>query len=266
MMTIYELNRLCAKEAHETLDIITGVEKSICAEEGLKEMWAQTKNRVLIMFGNHNAMVKFIRDNADRFNKLNPKSYVRTVLPADLDTATNALKQVDNVLAEARRGEPIDLKALMTDSMTQAGLELKEDGKIYSDKFEYGNWGAGKGKTNIAKPLMFKKMVEEFGWDTRARSKANEFIQLVSKVDRGMVVNAIDNHYRDLTKAVASKQEKADVRTDKRVALNQIRNLLSVRNVLIKFYFDQLRRILDGANGDFNQSETATGGDLEASW
>lgn len=238
----------------DILSFFGEVEKTMCSEEGFKEMWDKTKSRVLILFGNQEAMAKFINENMSKLTDLDENKLIRTVMPKDLTAAVNAANYINGVLISQTASKPADFKKLNQRVLNDVGIELREDGEFHDEKFQTGAWGEGKGKTNISKPMTFKKKVGEFGWNGVAASLGGSFVQIVRKLSKNSIVGSIDRHYADLVRSYASKAEKMEVKIDKKVALNQIRNLLTVRANLIKFIFRQLEAVMGGSKKEYDEA------------
>ena len=254
-------------EPHDILDTINLVEAGICTQEGLKDMWETTVQRIKIMLGNQDAMAKFVTDNMSKFSDLDEEKLVRTVMPKDLAAAENAGVILNNLLNKATMGNVLDLKKEIPRALNDVGIELREDGVIHHEKFLTGAWGEGKGKTYIAQPLTFKKKIREFGWQTIAPQMASKFVDLVGKLNKSNVEAAIGRHYRDLMRAYATKLEKTQVKVDKKVSLNQVRNILLVRKDVLKMIFKNLERILGAAKRPYDEAtkvpnSPTTGADL----
>lgn len=230
----------------ELLDIISITEMQVASEESLKEVWQATKEHVLIMFGHQATLVKKIREyqSKDAFSQLAADKLVRAVLPRDLEAAMSALESINEILNKVRGGEVLNLDNEVGSELNDVGIEYREDGNVHADKFTSGNWGAGKGKTNLDKPMTFAKTIEEFGYQNVAGNIAEAFVQAVERFNKAKLINCLDRHYSDLLRAINNKQEKVDTKVNKRIAVKQTRNLTAVRNVLVKFVYKQLMCIL----------------------
>ena len=217
----------------------------IVSEEGLKELWNAAKDRVLEIFGHQETMSKKLKEmlSAQVFDNLDQDKLVKAVLPTDLAMAVSALQTTNVLLSKLRGGEVIDLSEYIGKDFEDVGIEYREDGMVHMDKFKTGNWGAGKGKSNVSSPLEFKKTVEEVNWGANGKQIAQELVKEIDIVSKAKMLSSINLHYQTLVRAVYSKQEKSDVRANKQIIVKQIKNMIAVRNTLIKFAYTQLKRV-----------------------
>lgn len=217
----------------------------IVSEEGLKEIWEATKDRVLELFGHQETMSKKLKEmlSAEVFNNLQQDKVVTAVLPKDLALAVSALQSTNEVLAKLRGGDVIKLEEYIGKDFEDVGIEYREDGMVHMDKFKMGDWGMGKGKSNVTSPLEFKKTVEEVKWDVNGLQICQALVREIDLISKSKMLSSINMHYSTLIKAVYSKQEKEGVKVDKKIIVRHIKNMIAVRNTLIKFVYTQLKHV-----------------------
>ena len=218
----------------------------IVSEEGLKEIWDATKDRVLELFGHQETMSKKLKEmlSAEVFNNLQQDKVVTAVLPKDLALAVSALQSTNEVLAKLRGGDVIKLEEYIGKDFEDVGIEYREDGMVHMDKFKMGDWGMGKGKSNVTSPLEFKKTVEEVKWDVNGLQICQALVREIDLISKSKMLSSINMHYSTLIKAVYSKQEKEGVKVDKKIIVRHIKNMIAVRNTLIKFVYTQLKHVV----------------------
>lgn len=226
------------------LDLIPDVQDSeLGAEEGLKEVIGKMVTFVALAFGHHNTMIKWMEEHKDDYSKLNPDKMVRTILPKDLRLVDEALETLNNGLNTLRSGKSLDYKDFYDESLNKAGIDLKEDGKLYHIRFKNGGWGEGEGKTSVKNPITFKKTIEEFGWDKQASGFAQNFLSKIRAVKEDTIKGCVNRHFADIRRAVNTAGEKGDAKVGRSVVLNQLKNLLTIRDTMLKFYFVQLKKV-----------------------
>ena len=97
--------------------------------------------------------------------------------------------------------------------------------------------------------MTYHKKIVEFGWQNGATQYAERFIRLTSDVTtKGQLIAASNRHYTDVKKVMARGLGKSHAMFEKEVAIDQINQINSTRDALVKFYFQQLRGIMKGAN------------------
>lgn len=218
----------------------------VASEEGLKELWNATKDRVLEIFGHQETISKKLKEMIanDVFEHLDQEKLVKAVLPKDLAMAVAALQSTNEILSKLRSGDVIKLEEYIGKDFEDVGIEYREDGIVHMDKFKMGDWGMGKGKSNVSAPLEFKKTVEEVKWDVNGKQIAEELIRQIDTVSKSKMLVSIDLHYKTLIKSVYSKQEKSGMKVDKKITVKHIKNMIAVRNALIKFAYTQLKHVV----------------------
>jgi len=228
----------------ENLKLYLASDGITCSEEGLKEIWEATKDRVLEMFGHQETMSKKLKEmlRAEVFDHLDQETVIKAVLPKDLALAMVALQTTNEILAKLRGGDVIKLEEYIGKDFEDVGIEYREDGVVHMDKFKMGDWGMGKGKSNVSSPLEFKKTVEEVNWSANGKQLAEELIRQIDLVNKSKMLVSINMHYQTLIKAVYSKQEKDSMKVDKKIMVKHIKNMVAVRNTLIKFLYTQIKR------------------------
>ena len=228
----------------ENLKLSLAADGLISSEEGLKELLAATKDRVLEMFGHQETISRKLKEmlSADVFEHLDQNKIIKAVLPKDLALAMVALQSTNEILTKLRGGDVIKLEEYIGKDFEDVGIELREDGVVHMDKFKMGDWGAGKGKSNVSSPLEFKKTVEEVNWSANGKQLAQELIKQIDVINKSKMVVSINLHYQTLIKAVYSKQEKDGMKVDKKIMIKHMKNLIAVRNTLIKFLYMQIKR------------------------
>lgn len=197
-------------------------------------------------FGMHKAMAVYIKNNEKIFHDLNPEEVVNTVMPADLTIVANAAERINEGLEKLRLGEKIDLSEFVDNTLELAGIEY-ERGRISIAKFKSGSWGEGKNKTGLSSPMTFHKTIDEFGWKDGAWQYCERFIKLCDTKSKSKLIDASNRHYADVKNAMARGIGKNMAVFEKETAIDQINQLNVCRNVLLKFYFKQLRAIMKGA-------------------
>ena len=219
---------------------------SVMSEEGLKELWDAAKNRVLEMFGHQETMAKNLREMLSKnvFEHLDQEYLVKAVVPTDLAHVVSALQATNEVLVKLRGGDLIKLEEYIGQDFEDVGIEYREDGMVHMDKFKMGDWGMGKGKSNVTSPLEFKKTVEEVKWDVNGKQIAQELLKQIDIVNKAKMLTSINLHYQTLIKAVYSKQEKSGMETNKKIIVKNIKNMIAVRNALIKFAYKQIKKVI----------------------
>ena len=229
----------------------------IASEEGFKELWEATKNRVLEMFGHQETMAKNLREMLSKnvFENLEQDYLVKAVVPRDLALATAALQATNEVLVKLRAGDLLKLEEYIGKDFEDVGIEYREDGIVHMDKFKMGDWGMGKGKSNVSSPLEFKKTVEEVKWDVNGKQIAQALLKEIDVVNKSKMISSINLHYQTLIKSVYSKQEKSGVSTDKKIMVKHIKNMISVRNTLIKFIYKQIKQVIKAYSPPDEKSE-----------
>ena len=241
----------------ENLKLSLAADGLICSEEGLKELWAATKDRVLEMFGHQETMSRKLKEmlRAEVFDNLDQNTVIKAVLPKDLALAMVALQSTNEILAKLRSGDVIKLEEFIGKDFEDVGIEYREDGVVHMDKFKMGDWGMGKGKSNVSSPLEFKKTVEEVKWDVNGKQIAQALLKEIDVVNKSKMISSINLHYQTLIKSVYSKQEKSGVSTDKKIMVKHIKNMISVRNTLIKFIYKQIKQVIKAYSPPDEKSE-----------
>ena len=233
------------KLSTENFKLVTHCDGPILAEEGLKEIWNTTKTRVLEMFGHQETLSKQLQSmlSAEVFDNLKQDKIIKACLPKDRALAMVALQSTNEILAKLRSGDLINLSEFVGKDFEDVGIECREDGVVHTNKFQMGDWGAGKGKSNVSSPLEFKKTVEEVKWDVNGKALAEELLKQINVINKSKMIVSINLHYQTLIKAVYSKQEKDGMKVDKEISIRQIKNMIAVRNMLIKFLYKQIKKV-----------------------
>ena len=133
------------------------------------------------------------------------------------------------------------------DALEKVGIEY-ERGRLSTVKFQSGNWGDGKDKTGLDHPMTYRKTIEEHGWLNGAKTYAERFLKLAETTSKDKLIAASNRHYADVKKAMARGVGRQQAVFEKQVAIDQINQINSARDMLIKFYFKQLCNIMKGAN------------------
>lgn len=219
----------------------------LAAEEDLLSFVKKLVVKIGTAFNNHKAMVADIKGKLAKFDDLNKEAIVVTVKPKDLSAVANALQETNEALQKLRLGQKVETSEFCSPVMEQAGITY-ERGRISVANFKSGNWGDGRDKTGLDHPMTYHKKIEEFGWDRGAKVYAERFCQLASDVvGKDKLVEASNRHYADVKNAMMNGIGKNRAIFEKEVALDQINQINSVRDMLIKFYYDQLKAVLKGA-------------------
>lgn len=226
------------------LDSINDELSVIASTEGWGDVFKNFVTKFRAVCGSQEAMAKYIDDNKEKFRNLFKDIYVRTVMPADLKKAQEALNILTEKLGTTRAGEYAKFDDSDIKALEEAGVEVREDGDLYDNKFKTGNWGYGINQSALKGPMTFKKKIGEFKWEQMAPSIAEDFVEAVRKIDSKRMEASLAHHFKDRSDAVKTVQQKGDVRTDKQVSWNQSINLLQVREHLIKFIYGQLKTVL----------------------
>ena len=239
-----ELN--ASSPSMETLLWSMKCDSVIASEEGLKEVWEATKKRVLEICNHQETMLHNLQELIDRdvFGHLDDDKLVKAVLPKDLQLVVDALHETNQLLSKLREGAVLRLEEHIGSEFSDVGVELREDGIVHMDKFAVGNWGMGKGKSNVHAPLEFRKTVEEVNWKANGQRIVEQLIGELAAVPKSKLLTSIDLHYKTLVRSVYSKQEKTDVKSDKRILVRQIKNMIAVRNTLVKFAYRQIKHVV----------------------
>jgi len=202
--------------------------------------------KIGVFFENHAAYRAYINQNMKLFDDLNPEGLVKTVKPADLTLAANALEHTNDALEELRVGHTVELSEFCDETMTRAGIEY-DRARLSIVKFQSGNWGEGKDKTGLDHPMEYHKTIDEFKWQDCAKHFAERFIKLADTRSVNQLKAASTRHYTDVKKAMARGLSRNQAHFEGQVAIDQINQMNVVRNVLIKFYFKQLCAVMKGA-------------------
>lgn len=210
--------------------------------------------KVQILCGKQDAMARRISENMRKFENLFKDIYVRTVMPADLEKAQNAISILTEKLESTRAGDYAKFTESERSQLLKAGIEIREDGVLYANKFKTGNWGEGANQSGLKGPMTFKKKIGEFRWEEYAPRIAARFVESVRKIDSHRMAASLNHHFKDRSDAVATVQQKGDVLTDKQVSWNRSKNLLAVRYHLIKFVYKQLNVLLSYAHENVDGS------------
>ena len=222
--------------------------KDLVAEEDLGSFVKALVVKIGTLFDNHKALVADITSKLSRFDDLKKDAIVVTVKPKDLSAAANALEEVNEGLQKLRLGGKIDLNEFCSSTLQMVGIKF-ERGRISVVDFKNGNWGDGKDKTDLDHPMTYHKTIEEFGWNNGARTYAERFCKLASDVvGKSKLIDASNRHYKDVKQAMARGLGKSQAVFAREVALDQINQINLVRDMLVKFYYHELKAILRGAN------------------
>ena len=199
-------------------------------------------------FGIHAAYSKYIKDNLNAFDHLNKDAVVRTVLAKDLSLVAAALQYVNEGLNELRLGAKLDMVDWVGQELESVGIDY-DRGRLSIVNFKNGNWGEGKDKTGLTSPMTYAKTIEEHKWLEGGKVYAERFISLTKDVAaKSQLISASNRHFTDVKNAHAKGLQRSQAIMDKQIAIDQINQLTTVRNVLIKFFFKQLCAILKGAD------------------
>lgn len=221
--------------------------ESVAATEDMFGFVKKLVVKIGTFFGNQAAMASYIKSNLKVFGDLNKEHLVRTVLPRDLSAVGNALQEINEGLEKLRLGGKLEMAEFCSDTLAKAGITY-ERGRMSIVNFKSGNWGDGKDKTGLDHPMTYKKTVEEFGWQNGATTYAERFIELCNIKNEKQLIAASNRHYADVKNAMARGIGKNQAIFDKQVAIDQINQLNVARNVLLRFYYQQLRAIMEGSN------------------
>lgn len=230
----------------------------LMATEGWGDVFKNFVTKFRAVCGSQEAMAKYIDENKEKFHNLFKDIYVRTVMPVDLKKAQAALDVLTEKLGTTRAGEYAKFDSGDIRTLEEAGIEVREDGDLYDNKFKTGNWGYGINQSALKGPMTFKKKIGEFKWEQIAPGIAEDFVEAVRKIDGKRMEASLTHHFKDRDIAVKTVQQKGDVKTDKQVSWNQAVNLLQVRTNLIKFVYDQLKTILRFAKENRDGSAKAS--------
>lgn len=220
----------------------------LIAEEDFVDFVKKVIIKIGTVFENHKAMVAYINSNMKLFGDLNKDSIVCTVKPKDLSAVANALEEINEALQKLRRGEKLNLAEVCNQTLETVGIKF-ERGRVSVVDFKNGNWGDGKDKTGLDHPMTYHKKVEEFGWENGATVYAERFCKLASDVvGKSQLIAASNRHYKDVKQAMARGLGKSQAVFEREVAVDQINQINLVRDMLIRFYFGQLKALMKGAN------------------
>lgn len=226
----------------------TDVSEIIAKEDLFETFVKKLVVKIGTWFGIHAAYSKYIKDNLKAFEHLNKDAVVRTVLAKDLSLVSAALEQINSGLEKLRLGNKLDLVEFCDQSLESAGITY-DRGRISMVNFLSGNWGEGKDKTGISAPMTWAKTIEEHRWLEGAKVYAERFIELSKETTtKSKLVAASNRHFTDVKNAHARGIYRNQALMDKQIAVDQINQLTTVRNALIKFYFKQLCAILKGSD------------------
>lgn len=223
--------------------------ESLVSNEDLFGMFMKKlTTKIGVWFGMHAAYSKYIKDNLSAFDHLNKNAVVRTVLAKDLSLVAAALQYVNEGLEKLKLGGKLDLVDWVGQELESAGITY-ERGRISIVNFKSGNWGDGKDKTGLNAPMTYSKTIEDHKWLEGGKIYAERFIDLTKDIaSKGKLITASNKHFADVKNAHAKGIHRNQAVLDKQIAIDQINQLTTVRNVLIKFFFKQLCAIMKGAD------------------
>ena len=221
--------------------------ESLASVESFETFFKKLVFKIGAFFGNHAAMRKYIEQNMKLFDDLNKDAIVNTVLAKDLSAVGNAIENINEGLEKLRLGGKLEMHEFVDDALEKVGIEY-ERGRLSTVKFQSGNWGDGKDKTGLDHPMTYRKTIEEHGWLNGAKTYAERFLKLAETTSKDKLIAASNRHYADVKKAMARGVGRQQAVFEKQVAIDQINQINSARDMLIKFYFKQLCNIMKGAN------------------
>lgn len=219
---------------------------AVASMEDLGSFVSKLVTKIGTYFGFHAAMAKYIKDNLKIFDDLNKDAVVTTVLAKDLSAVGNAIQETNEGLEKLRLGGKLDMVEFCSGALQQVGIEY-DRGMLSAVKFKSGNWGDGKDKTGLDHPMMYRKTTEEHGWLHGAKDYAERFIKLADTTSKSKIIAASNRHYADVKNAQARGIHRNQAIFDKQVALEQINQINAIRDMLLRFYFSQLKAIMKGA-------------------
>ena len=221
--------------------------ESLASMEDFTEFCKKLVFKIGAFFGSHEAMFKYISANMKLFDDLNSSAIVKTVLAKDLSAVGNAIETINEGLERLRLGEKIELREFCGQALEDVGIEY-DRGRMSIVKFKSGNWGDGKDKTGLDHPMEYRKSISEFGWTEGAKHYAERFLKLATTTSKAKLIAASNRHYVDVKNAMAKGLSRNQAIYDKELAVDQISQLNTIRNMLLKFYFRQLCEIMKASN------------------
>lgn len=221
--------------------------ESLVSTEDFDSFAKKLIHKIGAFFGHHASMIKYVKDNMKLFDDLNKNKVVVTVTAKDLSMVGNAIEEINEGLEKLRLGAKLNLAEFCTSTLEDVGITF-ERGRISIVNFTNGNWGEGKDKTGLNHPMVYRKTIEEFGWLNGAKVYAERFMKLAETTSKNKLVNAAERHFEDVKNAHARGIHRSQAVFDKQVAVDQINQIVSCRDTLVKFFFKQLCAIMKGAN------------------